>query len=226
MTDLARPILWQATLATTLVAAAGGALGSLGYAHGGTLRAGLAALADALPDHARRYLTPIGATVALQLLAGLVAVGVALVLGAGRVADLYGALGGGVFGAVMVTLLQLLLLPNLAIWAASALAGPGFAVGVGTEVSPLTSTLGPLPAVPALGAADPGPMPGFRRSRWWCAACWPVPSGGCSCGARVSWSGAHRCWMVCRTSCCSRSAAAWCSASSPGSAGDRPDRVG
>lgn len=162
VTDLARPILWQATLATTLVAAAGGALGSLGYAHGGTLRAGLAALADALPDHARRYLTPIGATVALQLLAGLVAVGVALVLGAGRVADLYGALGGGVFGAVMVTLLQLLLLPNLAIWAASALAGPGFAVGVGTEVSPLTSTLGPLPAVPALGALpDPGPMPGF-----------------------------------------------------------------
>lgn len=162
VTDLARPILWQAALGTTVVAVLGGTLGSLGYAHGGTMRAGLSALADTLPDLARRYLAPIGATLAVQLLAGLLAVVAALVLGAGRVAALYGALGGGVFGAVMVTLLQVMLVPNLAIWAAAALAGPGFAVGVGTEVSPLTSTLGPLPAVPALGALpDPGPMPAY-----------------------------------------------------------------
>ena len=40
----------------------------------------------------------------------------------------------------------------VALLGAAYLSGPGFAVGVGTEVSPLTSTLGPLPAVPALGA--------------------------------------------------------------------------
>ncbi|MEN9621047.1 MAG: hypothetical protein RL499_1240, partial [Actinomycetota bacterium] len=43
-------------------------------------------------------------------------------------------------------------LPTLVIWAAAWLVGPGFAVGAGSTVSPIATTLGPLPAVPVLGA--------------------------------------------------------------------------
>lgn len=165
-TDLARPILWQAVAGPTVIAALGGGLGSLAYAQGGRLRAGLAAVPrlvpDALAGEVRRYLAPVGLTVAVQLGAGALALLVGLGFGAGRVIDLYAALGGGFVGAAMITLLQLLLLPNLVIWAACLLAGPGFALGTGTEISPLTSTLGPLPALPVLGALpDPGPMPGY-----------------------------------------------------------------
>jgi len=159
--ELGRPVLWQAFAGPAVVGAIGASLGSLAYVHGGA-RAGVAAAADLLPAALRRYLSPVAAALAVQLAAGALGLLAALVLGAGRVLDLYQALGGGVLGAVMVTLLQLALLPNLVIWAASALAGPGFAVGAGSEVSPLTSTLGPLPALPVLGALpDPGPMPGY-----------------------------------------------------------------
>jgi hypothetical protein len=66
----------------------------------------------------------------------------------------------GVLGGVALTVVQLALLPTLVIWAASWLVGPGFAIGVGSTVSPIAVTLGPLPAVPVLGAlpAEPSPL--------------------------------------------------------------------
>ena len=54
-------------------------------------------------------------------------------------------------GAVLV-LGCLLLLPNAAVWAVAYAAGPGFAVGTGTVVSPFGATLGPVPALPLLAA--------------------------------------------------------------------------
>jgi hypothetical protein len=44
------------------------------------------------------------------------------------------------------------LLPNVALMGASYLLGPGFAVGVGTTVSPGDVTLGPVPSLPVLAA--------------------------------------------------------------------------
>ena len=156
-----RPVLWQAFAGPAVVAGIGGAFGSLAYARGGA-RGAVAALLDTVPPVLRRLLAPVGTAMAVQAVAGAVAVLIGIAVGISRVVDLYQALGGGVLGAVMITLLQLLLLPNVVIWAAAALAGPGFAVGAGTTVSALTTTLGPLPAVPILGALpDPGPKPGY-----------------------------------------------------------------
>lgn len=156
-----QPVLWQAFAGPAVVAGIGGAFGSLVYARGGA-RGVLAALVDAVPPGLRRSLVPAATALVVQGVAAAAAVVTGIAVGMGRVVDLYQALGGGLLGAMMITLMQLLLLPNVVIWAAAVLAGPGFAVGAGTSVSPLTSTLGPLPAVPILGALpDPGPKPGY-----------------------------------------------------------------
>jgi len=52
-----------------------------------------------------------------------------------------------------------MVLPNVVIWAASWLIGPGFALGTGSMVSPLATAVGPLPAVPVLGALPQGDLP-------------------------------------------------------------------
>ncbi len=160
MTELT-PLLWQSFAGPAVVALLGGGLGSLAYAHGGA-RAGIAALRAAVPPRLRRLVDPVGRALAVQGAAAALAVLAGIVVGFGRIVDLYDALGGGPFGIVMITLLQVVLVPNVVIWAAALLAGPGFAVGAGTEVSPLATTLGPLPALPILGALpDPGAKPGY-----------------------------------------------------------------
>src|SRR5690606_24782752 len=62
----------------------------------------------------------------------------------------------GVLGGIALTLGQLAFVPNLVVWAASWLLGPGFAIGTGSSVSPLATNLGPVPAIPVLGAVPPG----------------------------------------------------------------------
>ena len=64
----------------------------------------------------------------------------------------------GVLGGVALTLGQLAILPNLVIWGVSWLVGPGFAIGTASAVSPLGTSLGPLPAVPVLGALPSGDL--------------------------------------------------------------------
>ena len=160
-TPALRPVVWQAFAGPALVALAGGWFGSAAYVHGGA-RAALAGLLARLPHAVRRLTGPVWAALLVQCAAAVIAVLACIVVGFGRILDLYQALGGGALGAAMITLLQVTLLPNLVIWAAAVLAGPGFAVGAGTEVSPLTTTLGPLPALPILGALPaPGAKPGY-----------------------------------------------------------------
>ena len=60
-------------------------------------------------------------------------------------------------------LLQILFFPNLIVWAFAWLAGPGFAVGADTLVSPQEVVLGPLPNLPILGALPQTTAPlGFQ----------------------------------------------------------------
>src|SRR5690606_30762586 len=59
---------------------------------------------------------------------------------------------------IAVTVGQLAFLPNLVIFAASWLVGPGFAIGAGSSVSPIATQLGPLPAVPFFGALPSGDL--------------------------------------------------------------------
>lgn len=72
------------------------------------------------------------------------------------VIGLYESLQAGALGGFTLTVIQLALLPNAVIWAASWVVGPGFAVGIGTSVSPGATVLGPVPGLPLLAALPDG----------------------------------------------------------------------
>lgn len=143
----ARPSLWQGTLLPTLALALGAAVGILQArrprparldpvlraAVGGALRAGVAA-------------------VALTLGVSAIVVALLIVGHYGELIRLYEALHTGVVGGLALTLGQLALLPDVVVWAASWFVGPGFALGTGSHVSPLGTAVGPVPAIPLLGA--------------------------------------------------------------------------
>jgi hypothetical protein len=69
---------------------------------------------------------------------------------------LYESVQVSVLGAVVMTAGQLALLPNLIIYGAAWFTGVGFSIGTGSLISPLGSQVGPLPAVPLLGALPVG----------------------------------------------------------------------
>ncbi len=83
----------------------------------------------------------------------------AILVSYARIITLYESLHTEVLGGVTITLAQLALLPNLVIYTASWLVGPGFALGTGSAVSPLATQLGPVPAIPVLGALPPEALP-------------------------------------------------------------------
>jgi hypothetical protein len=98
------------------------------------------------------------AAVAGLLAVSAVLLAILLVVGYGQVIALYEGIHSGVLGGVAVTLGELAFLPNLVVWTGSWLIGPGFAIGAGSSVSPLGTSLGPLPAVPVLGAQPAGEL--------------------------------------------------------------------
>lgn len=116
---------------------------SLGVVRESGLRLGL-------PDSVRRVALSAAAAVGVLLVAGGLLFALSLLTHTSRVSSLSGATGPGIVGGVGLAVLQLLLVPNAAIWGASWLAGPGFAVGVGTHVSPWSTSLGQVPALPVL----------------------------------------------------------------------------
>src|SRR5262249_8667362 len=67
----------------------------------------------------------------------------------------------GVTGQIGLTLVCALFFPNLAVWAASYLVGPGFVLGAGTVVSAAEVRLGPLPALPVLAGLPSHPLTGW-----------------------------------------------------------------
>jgi hypothetical protein len=71
---------------------------------------------------------------------------------------LYESVQVSVLGAVVLTLGQLALVPNLVVYGASWLTGAGFSIGAGSLISPLGSQVGPLPAIPILGALPVGQL--------------------------------------------------------------------
>ena len=58
----------------------------------------------------------------------------------------------GIFGSLLLLILNILYLPNVAIAALSYISGAGFAVGAGTHLSPITQDIGQIPALPLLAA--------------------------------------------------------------------------
>ncbi|HEY6314775.1 MAG TPA: DUF6350 family protein [Streptosporangiaceae bacterium] len=149
-TAQAAPSLWQAVIASFLLAVVAGGLGA---ARG---LAPWSRLTRLLPARPRSVI--LGMLGALALLtavgAALAAASVALHLPEVKAAT--DALAPGPAGAVLLLLAQLAYAPNAIIWAVAYVLGPGFAFGAGTVVAPTGSALGPLPAFPMLAALPSG----------------------------------------------------------------------
>jgi hypothetical protein len=99
--------------------------------------------------------------VVLIVAAGAGIAGVALALHGGAAAEMLGSYRAGFLGQAGITLLCLAYLPNLAVWGAAYLLGPGFAVGADTLISPGQVLVGPVPAVPVLAGLPTGPLTGL-----------------------------------------------------------------
>lgn len=183
---------------TTTLAALGGVAGPrlvlaalAGLVVGGTgVGAGILAQPDAPRLATLAARVPLPGTVRLGLRAGLLAVallvaasaalvGVWCVAGRATGGDILATLAPGWIGGVVLAVAQLALVPNLVLWAAAWLAGPGFAVGEGTSFAPRGVVDGPLPAVPLLGA-----LPGADWSGP--GAAW-APVVVVACGAVAGW---------------------------------------
>jgi hypothetical protein len=97
---------------------------------------------------------------ALLLATGAGAAGLAVATAGGAASDMIAAYHTGIAGQAGITLISVAYAPNAAVWAASYLLGPGFAVGTDSVVRTTEVTLGALPAVPLLAALPHGPVGG------------------------------------------------------------------
>lgn len=113
---------------------------------------------DAASEWFRRGLRTGMITAGGVLAIAAAAVGAAFAVRGPVVADTLGVYGDE---AWIVALMTLLFLPNLAVWAAAYIAGPGFAVGAGTAVQAELVELGPLPAFPAFAAVPNATLPDY-----------------------------------------------------------------
>ena len=68
----------------------------------------------------------------------------------------------GIVGGILLTFIQILYLPNLALAVLSYLFGTGFSIGLGTHISPTVFDLNSLPAIPVLGALPTSQHPILR----------------------------------------------------------------
>jgi hypothetical protein len=151
-TETIRPDPVRALLGAMVVAALGAGTGVLREAR-------LLGLVARLPVRLRWLVSGTAAAVGVLLAGGSLLAGASLALHSSRATSLASATGPGLLGGVALLLLGVVLVPNAAIWGTSWIAGPGFAVGAGTTVGPLSTTLGPVPAFPLLAALPGGDAP-------------------------------------------------------------------
>lgn len=156
-TDLAQVPMWLAILLPSVVYLAGALSGAVSHAW----REGDGGLIDRLHDRVDGWgqwgVVPgevvRGASVVVVALAGVAGLAVALMvaLRGGEVVALFEAARVDATGATVLTLGHLAYLPTLCVWAIAWIAGPGFAVGAGSAVSPAGTQLGVVPGVPVFG---------------------------------------------------------------------------
>lgn len=91
-------------------------------------------------------------TVALLLGFGFFIFAIAFFINFGQATLITQVLAPGIFGSLLLLVLNLLYLPNVALAALSYVSGAGFAVGSGTHLSPFTQDIGEIPALPLLAA--------------------------------------------------------------------------
>ena len=180
--DGVRPVAWQAPVAGLVLAL--GAGGAAALRHGRPSPAAAVAEAVRLPARLRRCARPAAMASTSLVALGALAVAGALLVHHDRVLSLHRALDPGVVGGAVLTVAEVGVLPNLVLFAVAWLAGPGFAVGVATSVTPAGSTLGLLPLVPLLGAV---PATGALPALTWAVVALPV-----LVGAGAGWVVARR----------------------------------
>lgn len=157
--EVARAVPWQAILVPTLLFAvpafAAAVVTEWSEAGSGSI-ARLRDRIEAAP-HGWGDVPALVARGTAVVVVGLVGLGaavaaVALFSRAGQIVALFQAGDVDPLGAIVITLVQLAYVPTLAVWGMSFVAGPGFAVGTGTSVSPAGTQVGVVPGLPALGA--------------------------------------------------------------------------
>ena len=114
-----------------------------------------------LGERTRRTLPSVVAVSALLVAGGALLAGTSLAVHGARAAELAAAGSPGPVGGLALLLVGLSLVPNAVVWGAAWLAGPGFAMGVGTVVGPFGHELGPVPALPLLAALPAGGLPAW-----------------------------------------------------------------
>ncbi|MDL9979005.1 DUF6350 family protein [Microbacterium sp. ASV49] len=154
--------LWQGVLFPAAVYAVGVVLGALvaGWQEADPTGDRILDRARGHVDHARRgwdhaidaIARGTGITVAGLVGLGAFAVALAVIFRAGSIIALFEAGHVDLLGAIVVTLGQLAYLPTLVVWGMSFVAGPGFAFGTDTTVSPAGTQLAVVPGIPLLGA--------------------------------------------------------------------------
>jgi hypothetical protein len=98
-----------------------------------------------------RALRTASRLLALILGTSLITVSILIWANFSQIKDITISLQPGIFGGVLLLLLNILYLPNAAIALAAYFSGTGLAVGAGTIVSPWWYELGQIPALPLLG---------------------------------------------------------------------------
>lgn len=160
----ARPSIWQGVLLPTAIFAVGVLIGSLQTRRHVDDDSG-SSIRDWINDWSVEARAVVGvalrggaaATFALVAVASVV-LAVLLLVNYARIISLYEGLHTEILGGASLTIAQLAFLPNVIIWCASWLVGPGVAIGVGSTVSPLATQLGPVPALPILGVLPEGDL--------------------------------------------------------------------
>ena len=153
-TAVASPSLWQAVIASFLLALVAGGLGA---ARG---LAPWSRLASLMPPRPRSVVMGMLGSAAVLVAAGAVLAGASLAVHLPEVKAATDALAPGVGGAALLLLAQVAYAPNAIIWAIAYTLGPGFAFGTGTVVAPTGSVLGAVPVFPMLAAIPTGARPG------------------------------------------------------------------
>jgi len=115
-----------------------------------------------LPDALRRGVRPGLEGAAALLLVGMALCVLMVVLHFDRVSHLQGELSPGLVGGAALAVAQLMVLPNVGLWAVSFLAGTGFSAVEGASTTWTGSRTSLLPMVPVFGGLpEPGAFPGL-----------------------------------------------------------------
>lgn len=158
-----QPVAVSAIASGALVAVVSGGAGAIwAIRREARRRSGSVQLLELLPAPYGALARALAIALLGLLALGLVTVVVMLGLGFGRARALMEGLDPGIVGGAVLTLLQLALLPLLAVWALVVLLGGTITFGAGTSYSLAGATSGVLPALPLLGALpQPGTAPGW-----------------------------------------------------------------